>query len=55
VKQAARQRLARVVDELRRAGGHEVIFRGHDLRLRRPPIQGFEIEPIWDQAKARGS
>ncbi len=33
----AREKLARVIDELRHARGHEVILRAHDFRLRRPP------------------
>jgi DNA-directed DNA polymerase III PolC len=33
----AQSRLAVVIDELRRARGHAVILRGHDLRLRTPP------------------
>ncbi|MDB6066158.1 MAG: polymerase [Pedosphaera sp.] len=36
-RQDARQRLAFVVDGLRRAQGHSVILRGHDFRLRTAP------------------
>lgn len=36
-RQNAQSRLAAVIDELRRARGHTVIMRGHDLRLRTPP------------------
>jgi hypothetical protein len=35
--QDAQERLAVVIDGLRRAGGHSVILRGHDFRLREPP------------------
>lgn len=38
-RQAARERLATVIDELRRARGHAVIRRGHDFRLRLPPVE----------------
>jgi hypothetical protein len=34
---AARERLAVVMDELRRNQGWSVVMRGHDLRLREPP------------------
>jgi DNA-directed DNA polymerase III PolC len=34
----AQRRLAAVVDELRRAHGHEVLLRGHDFRLRQPAL-----------------
>ena len=44
-QQAARQRLAKVVDALRRTRGHQVILRGHDFRLREAPIQGAEARP----------
>src|ERR1043166_8969321 len=35
----ARRRLAGSVDGLRRAHGSEIVMRGHDLRLREPPLQ----------------
>ena len=34
----AQSRLAVVIDELRRSRGHSVILRGHDLRLKLPPV-----------------
>ena len=36
-RQDAQERLAAVIDGLRRAGGHSVILRGHDFRLREAP------------------
>jgi DNA-directed DNA polymerase III PolC len=36
-RQDAQERLAVVIDGLRRAGGHSVILRGHDFRLREAP------------------
>ncbi|TMP99195.1 MAG: PHP domain-containing protein [Verrucomicrobia bacterium] len=43
---AARQRLAKVVDELRRTRGYQVLLRGHDFRLREDPVQGVAVRPI---------
>ena len=37
-RQQASARLAAVVDELRQARGHSVLLRGHDFRLRLPPV-----------------
>src|SRR5439155_1893447 len=37
-RQDARARLAAVIDDLRRWRGHSVILRGHDFRLRDPPV-----------------
>jgi DNA-directed DNA polymerase III PolC len=36
-KREANERLARVVDEMRRTHGNAVLLRGHDFRLRLPP------------------
>lgn len=52
--QGARQRLARVVDDLRRAHGRRVILRGHDIRLRAGPIQGLDGGPAGGRADGRG-
>ncbi len=44
-QQAARERLARVVDELRRAKGTMVLLRGHDFTLRAKPGEPFAENP----------
>src|SRR5690349_5378299 len=38
-KRDARERLANVVDGLRKSRGHAVILRGHDFRLMTPPTE----------------
>src|ERR1700752_4290927 len=40
-RQGARARLALVVDGLRKEGGHSVILRGHDFRLRSAPREAL--------------
>jgi DNA-directed DNA polymerase III PolC len=40
-KYEARGRLALVIDELRHARGQSVILRGHDLRLKNPPLDAI--------------
>jgi DNA-directed DNA polymerase III PolC len=40
-RQDARARAARVIDELRKAGGHSVILRGHDFVLRSGPHESL--------------
>src|SRR5216117_2929927 len=40
-RQDARARLAAVIDDLRRGRGHSVILRGHDFRLRDPPVDAL--------------
>jgi len=44
----AREKLAGVVDELRRMRGKSVLLRGHDFRLRSAPQEAgkFKVEPI---------
>ena len=42
-RQDCRDRLARVVDELRRVRGTSVILRGHDFRLRESPVEAGSI------------
>ena len=44
-RQHARERLAVAVDGLRKAGGHGVILRGHDFRLRDAPRELVAGEP----------
>jgi len=44
-QQQARERLARVVDELRRAKGATVLLRGHDFVLRTNPVQPLAETP----------
>ena len=44
-QQEARQRLARVVDELRLTHGNAVVLRGHDFRLRLPPREANAEAP----------
>ena len=44
-QQEARERLARVVDELRRAKGTMVLLRGHDFTLRAKPGEPFAENP----------
>jgi DNA polymerase-3 subunit alpha len=39
----ARARLTVVIDELRQARGPAVLLRGHDFRLRRPPLSNVEM------------
>ena len=39
----AQARLAAVIDELRHAHGRGVILRGHDLRLRNPPVEAVAV------------
>jgi DNA-directed DNA polymerase III PolC len=46
-KQLANERLARVVDDLRRLHGRSVVLRGHDFRLRSPP----EIAGVTSNSK----
>lgn len=50
-QQQASARLAPVIDELRRLRGHGVILRGHDFRLREPPLPDL---PAAGQAMAQG-
>ena len=45
-RQDARERLAVVVDDLRRTGGHAVILRGHDFRLRDAPRELLATNPV---------
>ena len=61
-RQDAQERLAVVIDGLRRAGGHSVILRGHDFRLREAPqelvatVASTPRQPIVPNARcpARG-
>ena len=49
----ARRRLAGVVDELRRARGHEVLLRGHDFRLRDAPTDTATLLTAESTKRAR--
>lgn len=46
----ARRRLAGVVDELRRARGHQILLRGHDFLLRGAPT---DTAKLWAQESAK--
>ncbi len=46
IRQDARERLAVVVDELRRTQGYSVILRGHDFRLRDAPHEIKAVLPL---------
>jgi len=52
-QQLATARLAPVIDELRRVRGHGVILRGHDFRLREPPLA--DLASASAPASARGA
>ena len=45
-RQEARQKLASIVDELRKARGHSIILRGHDFRLREAPRDALRVERL---------
>jgi DNA-directed DNA polymerase III PolC len=45
-RQYAHERLAVVIDELRRKQGHSVILRGHDFRLREAPREIVATAPV---------
>ncbi len=54
-RQGAEARLALVVDQLRRTHGHAVILRGHDFKLRGPPLEAIPAatEPKRSVARRR--
>ena len=56
-RQDAQERLAAAVDELRKARGHSVILRGHDLRLRDAPreVVAREVAKIIPPVSHRGN
>ncbi len=45
-RQGANERLARVVDDLRKARGHSIILRGHDFTLRSAPAASPTAAPV---------
>ena len=49
-RQEARQKLASIVDELRKARGHSVILRGHDFRLREAPRDALRTDRLTTSA-----
>lgn len=51
-RQEANERLARVVDGLRKTHGRSVILRGHDFRLREPPVSTLAEPPPGKPAAA---
>ncbi len=45
-RQEAHERLAHIVDRLRKTHGRGVILRGHDFRLREAPLTNLEAPPV---------